>query len=101
VLKNKIGLIYPKKDVQKEQGFVSLVPISNDTYFVQVNGTGAVEVSAWVNGVPSPGYVSEIEKLKGKSILGKDIFIQLKNTPKNIELRITYNGKTASYFPFN
>jgi hypothetical protein len=101
VLKNKIGLIYPKKDVQKEQGFVSLVPISNDTYFVQVNGTGAVEVSAWVNGIPSPGYVSEIEKRKGKSILGKDIFIQLKNTPKNIELRITYNGKTASYFPFN
>jgi hypothetical protein len=101
VLKNKIGLIFPKKDLQKEQGFVSLVPTSNDTYFVQVNGSGTVEVSAWVNGIESPGYVAEIEKRKGKNLLGRDIFIQLKNAPQNIELRITYNGKTASCFPFN
>ena len=101
VLKNKIGLLYPKKDLQKELGFVSLVPTSNDTYFVQVNGNGEVQVSAWVKGIEQTKIVAEIAKFQGENILGKDISIQLKDAPRNIELRISYNGKTASYFPFN
>jgi hypothetical protein len=50
VLKKKIPLIYRKKELQKELGFVSLIPIANDNYLVQVNGGGAVHVSTWVKG---------------------------------------------------
>jgi beta-glucanase (GH16 family) len=101
VLKKKIPLIYPKKELQKEQGFVSLIPINQLNYLVQVNGSGEVQVSAWVKGIEQPKFVAEIAKLQGDTLRAKDIAIQLKDAPKNIELRITYNGKTASYFPFN
>jgi beta-glucanase (GH16 family) len=101
VLKKKVPLIYPKKELQKEQGFVSLIPVSENYYLVQVNGSGEVQVSAWVKGIEQPKFVSEIAFTQGDTLLGKDIAIQLKDAPRNIELRITYNGKTASYFPFN
>ena len=101
VLKKKIPLIYPKKELQKELGFVSLIPVSNDIYFVQVNGNGEVQVSAWVKGIEQTKIVTEIAKFKGENILGKDISIQLNDAPRNIELRISYDGKTISYFPFN
>jgi beta-glucanase (GH16 family) len=101
VLKKKVPLIYPKKELQKEQGFVSLIPVNQSNYLVQVNGVGEVQVSAWVKGIEQPKFVSEIAYTQGDTLLGKDIAIQLKDAPRNIELRITYNGKTASYFPFN
>jgi beta-glucanase (GH16 family) len=101
VLKKKVPLIYPKKVLQKELGFVSLIPVSNDLYFVQVNGNGEVQVSAWVKGIEQTKIVTEIAKFKGENKLGKDISIQLKDAPRNIELRISYDGKTISYFPFN
>jgi hypothetical protein len=101
VLKKKIPPIYPKKELQKEQGFVSLIPVNQSNYLVQVNGVGEVQVSAWVKGIEQPKFVSEIAYTQGDTLLGKDIAIQLKDAPRNIELRITYNGKTASYFPFN
>jgi hypothetical protein len=101
VLKKKIPLIYPKKELQKEQGFVSLIPVNQSNYLVQVNGSGEVQVSAWVKGIEQPKFVSEIAYTQGYTLLSKDIAIQLKDAPRNIELRITYNGKTASYFPFN
>jgi beta-glucanase (GH16 family) len=101
VLKKKIPLIYPKKELQKEQGFVSLIPVNQSNYLVQVNGSGEVQVSAWVKGIEQPKFVSEIAYTQGDTLLSKDIAIQLKDAPRNIELRITYNGKTASYFPFN
>jgi beta-glucanase (GH16 family) len=101
VLKKKIPLIYSKKELQKEQGFVSLIPVSDFNYLVQVNGNGVVQVSTWVKGIEQTKFVMEIAKTKGETILGKDISIQLKDAPRNIELRITYAGKTASYFPFN
>jgi hypothetical protein len=101
VLKKKIPLIYPKKEFQKEQGFVSLIPVSNDQYLVQVNGNGEVQVSAWVKGIEQTKIVTEIEKFQGENLLGKAISIQLKDAPRNIELRISYGGKTISYFPFN
>lgn len=101
VLKKKIPLIYPKKELQKEQGFVSLIPVNQSNYLVQVNGSGEVQVSAWVKGIKQPKFVSEIAYTQGDTLLSKDIAIQLKDAPRNIELRITYNGKTASYFPFN
>jgi hypothetical protein len=101
VLKKKIPLIYSKKELQKEQGFVSLIPVSNDNYLVQVNGGGAVHVSTWVKGIEQTKFVTEIAYTRGETILGKDLSIQLKDAPRNIELRITYAGKTASYFPFN
>lgn len=101
VLKKKIPLIYPKKVLHKEQGFVSLIPVSNDNYLVQLNGNGAVHVSAWIKGIEQTQFISEVAKLQGENILGKDISIQLKDAPKNIELKITYGGQTISYFPFN
>ena len=101
VLKKKIPLIYPKKELQKEQGFVSLIPIDQTNYLVQVNGSGEVQVSAWVKGIEQPKFVADIIKRQGDALLGRDISIVLKDAPSNIELRITYNGKTASYFPFN
>ncbi|MFN5678690.1 MAG: hypothetical protein ACK46P_00095, partial [Flavobacteriia bacterium] len=101
VLKKKITLIYPKKELQKEQGFVSLIPLSAYNYMVQVNGTEEVQVSTWVKGVQQTKFVTEIAYTRGETILGKDLSIQLKDAPRNIELRITYNGKTVSYFPFN
>lgn len=101
VLKKKIPLIYPKKELQKEQGFVSLIPVNQSNYLVQVNGSGEVQVSAWVKGIEQPKFIAEIAKRQGDTLLSKDIAIQLKDAPRNIELRITYNGKTASYFPFN
>jgi len=91
VLKKKIPLIYPKKELQKEQGFVSLIPINQLNYLVQVNGSGEVQVSAWVKGIEQPKFVAEIAKLQGDTLRAKDIAIQLKDAPKNIELRITYN----------
>jgi beta-glucanase (GH16 family) len=101
VLKKKIPLIYPKKELQKEQGFVSLIPVNQSNYLVQVNGSGEVQVNAWIKGIEQPKFVSEIAYTQGDTLLGRDIAIQLKDAPRNIELRITYNGKTASYFPFN
>ena len=101
VLKKKIPLIYPKKELQKELGFVSLIPVSKDIYLVQVNGNGKVQVSAWVKDIEQTKIITEIAKFQGENILGKDISIQLKDAPKNIELRISYGGKTISYFPFN
>ncbi|MBM3917223.1 MAG: glycoside hydrolase family 16 protein [Sphingomonadales bacterium] len=101
VLKKKIPLIYPKKALHKEQGFVSLIPVSNDNYLVQLNGNGEVHVSAWIKGIEQTQFISEVAKLQGENILGKDISIQLKDAPKNIELKITYGGQTISYFPFN
>ena len=101
VLKKKIPLIYTKKELQKELGFVSLIPVSNDHYLVQVNGNGEVQVSAWVKGIEQTKIVTEIAKSQGDNLLGKDISIQLKDAPRNIELRISYGGKTISYFPFN
>lgn len=101
VLKKKVPLIYPKKELQKEQGFVSLIPVNESNYLVQVNGSGEVQVSAWLKGIEQPKFVAEIAYTQGDTLLGKDIAIQLQDAPRNIELRITYNGKTASYFPFN
>lgn len=101
VLKKKIPLIYPKKELQKEQGFVSLIPVDQSNYLVQVNGSGEVKVSAWVEGIEQSKFISEIAYTRGDTLLGKDISIQLQDAPRNIELRITYNGKTVSYFPFN
>lgn len=100
MIKKKIPLIYTKRELQKEQGFVSLIPISEDNYLVQLNGNGTLYVSAWVNGVEQTQFVSDVSKFRGENILGKDISIQLKDAPRNIELRITYKEKTISYFPF-
>jgi len=100
MIKKKIPLIYTKRELQKEQGFVSLIPISEDNYLVQLNGNGTLNVSAWVNGVEQTQFVSDDSKFRGENILGKDISIQLKDAPRNIELRITYKEKTISYFPF-
>ena len=80
---------------------MSLIPLSAYNYMVQVNGTEEVQVSTWVKGVQQTKFVTEIAYTRGETILGKDLSIQLKDAPKNIELRITYNGKTVSYFPFN
>lgn len=101
VLKKKVPLIYPKKELQKEQGFVSLIPVSENDYLVQVNGVGEVQISTWLNGVECSGYVTQISKNRGNTLLGKDISIQLKDAPKNIELRIRYGAQTISHFPFN
>ena len=101
VLKKKVPLIYPKKELQKEQGFVSLIPVSENYYLVQVNGVGEVQISTWLNGVECSGYVTQISKNRGNTLLGKDISIQLKDAPKNIELRIRYGAQTISHFPFN
>ena len=100
-LKKKIPLIYPKKELQKEQGFVSLIPVSTYNYLVQVNGNQELQVSAWLNGIQQTQIVSEVSYFKGDNLIGKDISIQLKEAPKNIELRITYGGQTVSYFPIN
>lgn len=100
-LKKKIPLIYPKKELQREQGFVSLIPVSTYNYLVQVNGNQELQVSAWLNGIQQTQIVSEVSYFKGDNLIGKDISIQLKEAPKNIELRITYGGQTVSYFPFN
>jgi hypothetical protein len=54
-----------------------------------------------VKGVQQTKFVTEIAYTRGETILGKDLSIQLKDAPRNIELRISYNGKTVSYFPFN
>ena len=101
VLKKKVPLIYPKKELQKEQGFVSLIPVSVNYYLVQVNGVGEVQISTWLNGVECSGYVTQISKNRGNTLLGKDISIQLKDAPRNIELRIRYGAQTVSHFPFN
>ena len=101
VLKKKVPLIYPKKELQKEQGFVSLIPVSENYYLVQVNGVGEVQISTWLNGVECSGYVTQISKNRGNTLMGKDISIQLKDAPKNIELRIRYGAQTISHFPFN
>ncbi|MEY4893721.1 MAG: hypothetical protein RL751_531 [Bacteroidota bacterium] len=101
VLKKKVPLIYPKKELQKEQGFVSLIPVSEYYFLVQVNGVGEVQISTWLNGVECSGYVTQISKNRGNTLLGKDISIQLKDAPKNIELRIRYGAQTISHFPFN
>ena len=101
VLKKKVPLIYPKKELQKEQGFVSLIPVSENYYLVQVNGVGEVQISTWLNGVECSGYVTQISKNRGNTLMGKDISILLKDAPKNIELRICYGAQTISHFPFN
>ncbi|MEN9698814.1 MAG: hypothetical protein RLZZ301_12 [Bacteroidota bacterium] len=99
-IKKKIPLIYPKKELQKENGFVSLVPVSATSYLIQVNGTETTSVSAYVDGIEHPEYITEIEHYIGKTLLGKDISIRLQEAPKNLELRIKYGAKEVSFWPF-
>lgn len=84
-IKKKISLIYPKKELKKEQGFISFIPISTTKYILQVNGLSKPQLSIWINGV--------LQQVGTIVDLGK--------ANKNTIVTIGIDGKTVSFLPFD
>ncbi|MFM6946390.1 MAG: family 16 glycosylhydrolase [Flavobacteriales bacterium] len=87
-LKKRISLIYPKRTLEKEQGFVSLIPIGAQQYAIQSNGTSDFEISF-------QGENQTENRIKGK----KANIIDLQNAPKNLSIIITCGNQKVAFFP--
>ena len=88
-IENKVGLIYPKKELSKEKGFVSFIPIGANQYAIQYNGNEDFKISF-------NGEEKQIEnRIKGKN----GNIIDLQNAPQNLSIIITCGNQKVEFYP--
>jgi beta-glucanase (GH16 family) len=85
-IQKKVGLIYPKKVLSKELGFISLIPINANQYAIQCNGLN--EFSIRLNDVNSKA----ITQINGN-------VINLESASKNASITITCGNQQLEFFP--
>lgn len=52
IIKKKIPHVYPKKLLQKELGFISFIPISDNKYRIETNGIESSQIELLIEDVP-------------------------------------------------
>lgn len=83
-VKKKVPHIYPKKQLHREQGFISFIPISASKYCVQVNGISEPNSTIWVNGIQQENR----------------LVLDLGKANKATVVKIELEGKTFEFCPF-
>jgi hypothetical protein len=99
-------LIYPKKKLEQEQGFVTFIPLNWHSYEVQTNGVSTLEVSAWIGSEQHPeflqGLTIEKEAKNGNPMTVTDqgkFKIELLNAPKDLEIELKVGAQKIRFKP--
>lgn len=85
-VKKPISLIYPKKQLDQEEGFVTIVPINWHALEVQANGVASLEISAWIGSKEHPEFIH-------------NSIIDLSAAPKDLEIELKVGNQKIRFKP--
>ena len=105
-IKKQVSLIYPKKKLEQEQGFVTFIPLNWHSYEVQTNGVSSLEVSAWIGSEQHPEFLQgltiekEAKDDNRMTVTDQGKFkIELLNAPKELEIELKVGSQKIRFKP--